>query len=195
MRILLTVLAIAVAVYVVVRLLERGRSRDVAPTQRPPEAGSPRAAAEFRRQVRERAEQQRNGTPPPPAPEPEIHFEDGVFGIEPDGEHFVVVSPAPTDAVVEAVDRACERFMLVDENGVEHPSWDALEAASHARDGDDLYTPNYTAPVKVTPAGVEGYVDCKGGIEPPMGERMRHVLREELLSLRAPARVHLRHTD
>ena len=43
--------------------------------------------------------------------------------------------------------------------------------------------------VDLTDAGVRGYVDCKGGIDPAMGETMRRILREELRRLGATVRV------
>lgn len=190
MRILLVVLVLAVAVYLVIRLLERrngAASSTGAPADRQPD---PFDVAAYQRTVQKRAEQQRRGAAH--APEvAEIVIDDEVFGFdEPHAEYFVVVSPAPASAVADAVRRANQRFMLVDENGVEHRDWDAFDAAS-AELGplEDLYTPNYTADPTVTPAGVEGYVDCKGGIEHAMGVTLRRVLREELSSLGAPARV------
>ena len=111
----------------------------------------------------------------------------GVVAIVP------MISRAPVRDVVSAVDRASERCMLVDETGREHASQEALEAALGDPDrDDDLYTPNYVAPAQVTAAGVEGYVDCKGGIEPEMGQTMRRVLHEELARLEVPVRVEVR---
>jgi hypothetical protein len=192
-RILLALLVVAVLVYVIVRLVERrlgGPGTSDPQVHREPD---PWAEAAYQRSVRERAERQRTGAP---EPEPEVLIDGDVFGFdEPSAEYFVVVSPAPERAVADAVRRANQRFMLVDENGVEHADWDALDAASDALGpDDDLYTPNYAAEPTITAAGVEGYVDCKGGIELAMGVTMRRVLREELAALRAPARVQVRDT-
>lgn len=151
-------------------------------------ASDPGADEEFLRKVRERAESQRRATPAKTeqAP-PEVVIDEGVLDAE--SESFLVSSAAPESAVVAAVRRANDRFMLVDELGREHADATALDAASEAHDGDDLYTPNYTADPVVTDAGVRGYVDCKGGIDPAMGETMRRILREELRKLGATARV------
>lgn len=199
-RIALALLVLVVAVYLVVRLAQRRLGNAATPA--PPRVRDAAAEEAFRRAVRERAERQRRGVPEPeqaPVP-PLVDIDHDVFGQDPygrgDNELFVVVTEAPAADVVAAVDRANARFMLVDENGREHADSDALAAAFDAYEGDgDLYTPNYTATPKVTSAGVEGYVDCKGGIELEMGHTMRRVLHEELARLRVPVRVVVRSRD
>lgn len=193
MRIALVVLGLAVLLYFAVQAVERRRAAKVVRPAAPPVTrSSPRAEQDYQRTVRERVEQQRRGTPEP-APEPEppaIVIDEGVFASEePNAEYFVVSSPAPTPAVVAAVERASLRFMLVDELGREHADHDALALAFRAHTEGDLYTPNYAADPVVTDAGVEGYIDCKGGIDPAMGQTFRRVLREELEQLGAPAQV------
>ena len=156
-------------------------------------AADPAADAEFLRKVRERAESQRRGAAKPgtaPAA-PKVVIDEGVLDAE--SEFFLVTSAAPESAVVAAIRRANDRFMLVDELGREHADDAALVAAFGAHPEGDLYTPNYTADPVVTDAGVRGYVDCKGGIEPAMGETMRRILREELKKLGAS--VHVREHD
>ena len=155
-------------------------------------ASDPAADEEFLRKVRERAESQRRGAAKPePAPAPQVVVDEGV--LDAGSESFLVSSGAPESAVVAAVRRANDRFMLVDELGREHADGTALAAASEAHAEGDLYSPNYTADPVVTDAGVRGYVDCKGGIEPAMGETMRRILREELRKLGAT--VHVREHD
>lgn len=155
-------------------------------------ASDPAADEEFLRKVRERAESQRRGAAKPePAPVPQVVIDAGVLDAE--SESFVVSSAAPESAVVAAIRRANDRFMLVDELGREHADGAALDVASGAHAAGDLYTPNYTADPVVTDAGVRGYVDCKGGIDPAMGETMRRILREELRKLGAS--VHVREHD
>ena len=90
-----------------------------------------------------------------------------------------------TAAVVAALKQAGVRFKRVDVTGVEHPDDEAALAAYMA----GRYTPNYVADPTVTTDGVEGYVDCKGAIEPPMAERFRQILDEELGRIGADARV------
>ncbi len=142
--------------------------------------------------MRERAESQRRTTSAKPEQaRPEVVIDEGVLDAE--SESFLVSSAAPESAVVAAIRRANDRFMLVDELGREHADGAALDAAFEAHDGEDLYTPNYTADPVVTDAGVRGYVDCKGGIDPAMGETMRRILREELRKLGAT--VHVREHD
>jgi hypothetical protein len=193
LRILLVVLGLAVVVYIVTRAVQ-GRRRQPSGPSPTPGRSDPWAEQAYQRAVRARAEEQRNGTAPAPPPAPEIVIDEDVFGFdEPSAEYFIVTSPASSRAVVEAVRRANHRFMLVDEEGTEHADHSALEASFDAHPGeDDLYTPNYTAEPRVTPVGVEGYVDCKGGIEYAMGVTMRRVLHEELARLGAPARVRVR---
>lgn len=155
-------------------------------------ASDPAADEAFLRKVRERAESQRRGAAKPePAPAPQVVIDEGVLDAE--SESFLVSSAAPESAVVAAVRRANDRFMLVDELGREHADGVALDVASEAHAEGDLHTPNYTAEPVVTDAGVRGYVDCKGGIEPAMGETMRRILREELRKLGAT--VHVREHD
>ena len=200
MRIAVALLVLTVAVYLVVRLGLRRLGGVAAPP--PPRVRDAAAEEAFRRAVRERAERQRRGIPEPePAPAPPlVDMDDDVFGQDPygrgDHESFVVITQASTATAVAAVDRANARFMLVDENGREHADHDALDAAFDAHDGgDDLYTPNYTATPRVTGAGVEGYVDCKGAITPEMGHTFRRVLHEELARLGVPVRVVVRSRD
>lgn len=197
MRIAIVVIGIAVLVYLAVQAVQRRRiAKAVRPPAPPVTRSSPRVEQDYQRTVRERAERQRRGTPEPqepPVEAPVVVMDDDVFGHDDtrdiSSEYFVVVSSAPTHHVVEAVGRANERFMLVDEQGTEHPDHAALEAALAAHTDGELYTPNYAADPRVTQAGVEGYLDCKGGIEPAMGETLRRVLREELERLGATTRV------
>jgi hypothetical protein len=104
-------------------------------------------------------------------------------------ETFVVTEAADDAAVVAAVvaalERAGDRFLRVDEEGVEHT--DATMDQAYAA---GLYTPNYVSDPEVTDAGVEMYLDCKGSIEDPMAETLRKVLREELEA--SGVRAHVR---
>ena len=87
-------------------------------------------------------------------------------------ESFVVVG-GDTETVVAALECAGERFMRVDEHGVEH---DASEVPSL----DWLPAPSYFSDPEVVDDGVEGYLDCQGSIEPEPEQTLRRVLREEL---------------
>ena len=203
MRIALVLLVVAVVVYVVVRLLQSRSDHDTGEVGRTPAHPDPAAEEAYRRAVRERAERQRRGVPEPepeseqpgpPAPEPTVVVEPEVFGHDPDfttcHEAFVVETTARPVDVIAAVRRANARFMLVDELGREHASGEALDAAFDAHEGPyDLYSPNYAADPRITPDGVEGYLDCKNAIEPAMAVTLRRVLLEELSRLDRPARV------
>lgn len=101
-------------------------------------------------------------------------------------ETFVVTGVEDDQVVVSALTQAGERFMLVDETGVEHADSSAAEAAF----GSGLYTPNYVSDPEVTDAGVQLYLDCKGSIEDPMARTLRRILREELAA--AGVRAHVR---
>lgn len=193
-RIALVLLTLVVAVYVAVRLVQRGLGGQPGGTVEDPRLPSSDAEEAYRRKVRERAERQRKGLPEPTVEPPPslVHLDDDVFecndSMESMAEYFVVVSAAPTPAVVAAVTRAGSRFMRVDETGVEH----ADQASANAVWSDpelQLYTPNYVAAAQVTARGVEGYVDCKGVIPDEMGRRFRLILREELETLGVPSRV------
>jgi hypothetical protein len=203
-RIALVLLVVAVVVHVIVRWVQSRFDQDTSEVGRTPTQPDPGAEEAYRRAVRERAERQRRGVPEPEsesphrpaaaAAEPTVVVEPEVFGYDRDfgtcHEAFVVESSSPPVDVIAAVRRANARFMLVDERGTEHASGDALDAAFDAHEGpDDLYTPNYAADPRLTPEGVEGYLDCKGGIEPEMGATLRRVLVEELSRLDRPARV------
>ena len=150
MRIALALLLLAAAVYLVVRGVQRrldGAASDI------PSPRNRDAAAEetYRQAVRERAERQRRGIPEPEAaPRPSlVELDEDVFecndSMQSMAEYFVVGSPAPARAVAAAVDRASERFMLVDELGREHADHNAMREAFRAHTEWDLYTPNYTA--------------------------------------------------
>lgn len=86
-------------------------------------------------------------------------------------ESIVVESQAPREVLVKALTRAAERMMNVGDDGREYEDVAALE----------VYTPNYVSDVTVDDKGNPGfYIDCKGGIEPPMAARFREILVEEL---------------
>jgi len=115
-----------------------------------------------------------------------VTIDDDVFTYDDDlgfsKETFVVTGDVETDIVVLALHRASARFLVVDEEGTEHP-WSSRTEAS------ELYTPNYVSEPRVTDRGVELYLDCKGAIEPPMSLTLRRVLHEELTLAGVNARV------
>jgi hypothetical protein len=100
-------------------------------------------------------------------------------------ETVVVVGAADLDTVVEALNRAGRRFMLVDATGAEHPDEQSAQSALEA----GRYTPNYVADPQITGEGVEMYLDCKGVIEQPMVSTLRQILREELEAAGIDGRV------
>ena len=79
-------------------------------------------------------------------------------------------------AIVAALERAAERFMVVDATGVEHTEQAGVEAALAA--GVD--TPSYVSDPEVSDDGIEIYVDSQGSIEAPMAITLRSILAEEL---------------
>lgn len=99
-------------------------------------------------------------------------------------ETFVVTGDFDPAVVVTALDRASDRFMAIDENGIEHDAA-GLDAAFRA----GLETPSYVSDPEVTSQGVQLYVDCNGVIPDPMAEGLRRVLREELSAVGVEARV------
>lgn len=114
------------------------------------------------------------GAPRPP--HQGIVFDEDVYGEGDTGsnESIVVESHAQTDVLVLALRRAAQRMMLVGENGNEYG-----DVERPAKEG--VYTPNYVSEVTVDQNGNPGfYIDCKGGIEPPMAARFRQILMEEL---------------
>ncbi|MDP3891250.1 hypothetical protein [Nocardioides sp.] len=117
-----------------------------------------------------------------------IEIEADVFDYDEDlgasYETFVVTTAFDVADLVPALHRAAQRFMLVDESGVEHPTFDAMIEGI-----GDLYTPNYVSDPAVTPAGIQVYVDCKGVIETGMAATFRRILREELGAAVPQARV------
>lgn len=86
-------------------------------------------------------------------------------------EHVVVeTSDAPQVVLVAALQAAAQRMMRVDDDGREH---DVAE--------DELGAANYVSEVTIDTWGRPGfYIDCKGGIEPPIADRFRAILVEEL---------------
>ncbi len=103
-----------------------------------------------------------------------------VFGTSADGEssnETILLSGVFDPEIGDAALRSAgDRFMRVDETGVEH----ATNAAAEAALARGLYTPNYVAdPIQVED-GLELYVDCKGWISEPMRLTFRRILAEEL---------------
>jgi hypothetical protein len=107
---------------------------------------------------------------------------DSVFATSADGDvanETILLTGAVDPAMGEAaLHSAGERFMLVDETGVEHPTPEAAEAAL----AQGLYTPNYVADPLRTDLGIELYVDTKGWIPDPMRDTFRRILVEELIA-------------
>lgn len=99
------------------------------------------------------------------------------FGFLPDGsgsyEAILVTGEVEARPVVQALLAAAGRFMLVTEDGREHPSDESVVASG-------LYSPNYVADPVVRPDGIRLYVDCKGVIAPPMAATFRQILADEL---------------
>jgi len=118
-----------------------------------------------------------------------IQIDPDVFTFQPEldmsNERFVVTGVQDAGLVVAALERASERFMGVDTNGVEHATYESLSDAVDA--GAD--SPSYVSDPEVTERGVELYVDCKGVIEDAMGATLRKILTEELAAARYAGRV------
>ncbi|HEX7131223.1 MAG TPA: hypothetical protein VF228_01535 [Iamia sp.] len=108
-----------------------------------------------------------------------VTIDDDVFGF--DGYHshesFVVTGRFAPDDALSALGKAAARFMLVDEEGTEHPDDEDVMTDLYDR---GIYTPNYVATPRLEADGIHCYVDCKGSIEEPMAATFRRILREEL---------------
>jgi hypothetical protein len=118
-----------------------------------------------------------------------IQIDPDVFTFQPEldmsNERFVVTGVQDAGPVVAALERASERFMGVDTNGVEHATYESLISAADA--GAD--SPSYVSDPEVTERGVEVYIDCKGVIEDAMGATLRKILTEELAAAGYAGRV------
>lgn len=114
-----------------------------------------------------------------------VHIAHDVFatrgGNDSSNEEIIVRGDFNRAAGVAALDRVAQRFMKVDEHGVEHSDISASEPSDGH--GNFLYTPNYVSSPEVTAGGMTLYVDCKGYIEPAMRERFLDILRDELAPL------------
>jgi hypothetical protein len=103
-----------------------------------------------------------------------------VFATSADGEvanqTVLLTGTFGSATAAAALQSAGDRYMLVDETGVEHAS---VEAAQGALD-QGLYTPNYVADPLITARGMELYVDTKGWIPEPMRLTFVRILGEEL---------------
>jgi hypothetical protein len=105
-------------------------------------------------------------------------------------ESIIVESQATRDALIAALTSAAVRMMSVGEDGQEYGDVEA-----RTNDGNEIYTPNYVSEVTLDEMGNPGfYIDCKGAIEPPMGERFRQILTEEL-QRRGIRSAHIRTPD
>ena len=109
-----------------------------------------------------------------------VHIDPDVFTYQPEldmsKETFVVTGVQDDGAVTAALERASERFMSVDTEGVEHLTDDSMNEAVGA--GAD--SPSYVSDPKVTDRGIEVYIDNKGVIPDSMAATLRKVLTEEL---------------
>lgn len=97
-------------------------------------------------------------------------------------ETFVVTGDFDRATVLEALGRASARFLRVGQDGAEDLDPDAAAAA-------DIFLPSYVSDPRLTERGIEIYVDGGGAIDPPMAATLRRVLREELETVNASARV------
>lgn len=88
-------------------------------------------------------------------------------------ESLIVLGAAGPEPAARALERACERFALVAEDGREYADEDAADESG-------LYTPNYYSEVRHSPRGPWIYLDCKGEIPGPMRAGLLAVLVEEL---------------
>ena len=117
-----------------------------------------------------------------------IEIDADVFTYDEDEDYsketFVVTGNFAPDVVMDALGRAAERFMAVDENGVEHDPTRLDEVYLSG-----VYTPNYVSKPEITSRGIRVYVDCKGAIDDEMAQALRRVLREELDATGVDARV------
>ena len=72
--------------------------------------------------------------------------------------------------LAKALEAAADRMLRVDDLGKEHDAVDELPGAA-----------SYVSAVTFDERGRPGfYIDCKGGIEPPVAARFREILVEEL---------------
>ena len=100
------------------------------------------------------------------------------------GANQVIVVTGTFDhaLVVQALEKAGERMMLVDDDGHEHGGFDEVDAAG-------AYTPSYVSAPSATARGIEMYLDAQGVIEMPMRQTLLRVLEEELGRVVTDARV------
>ena len=113
-----------------------------------------------------------------------VHIANDVFGwadayMTLSNESILVNGTAPPATLIQALNRAADRFMHVDETGVEHGP-EVEESPPGDSNGDVLYTPNYVSTPTETSSGIRMYVDCKGVIDPRMRARFLEILTEEL---------------
>lgn len=118
-----------------------------------------------------------------------ISIDDDVFGYNEDlgysSETFLVTGYTQPDAVLDALEKAAARFVRVDGSGAEHRDQESVVSAVEA----GVAVPSYVSDPRITDAGIEVYVDCSGAVEPPMAERLRAILREELDAAGVTGRV------
>ncbi|MDQ3756528.1 MAG: hypothetical protein M3394_01600 [Actinomycetota bacterium] len=111
-----------------------------------------------------------------------VTIADDVFGAAPGGEdanEALLVTATDTAAARRALERAGERFRLVDGLGVEHDGREG-DFAWWEQDGLAGHTCKYVSDVSVADGGLYVYLDCQDLIPPPMGQAYVRILREEL---------------
>jgi hypothetical protein len=98
-------------------------------------------------------------------------------------ETFAVTGDFEPTVVVEALDAAAARFMLVDEVGTVHPDFDAMEAAGV------ISAASYVSDAEVTERGVEVYIDCQGSVEDAVAVALRGIIANALENVVTDAHI------
>lgn len=135
-----------------------------------------------------------SGSDPPSSVSDHDTLESNVIIIDPDVfsfleeegyslETFAVTGDIDTAKVAQVLDSAANRFMLVDEQGVVHPTLESMEAAGA------ISAASYVSDAEVTDQGVEVYIDCQGSIEDSVAAAFKSILVEVLKPVVAEARV------
>jgi hypothetical protein len=116
-----------------------------------------------------------------------VQIDDAVFAWNEENStsnERILVTGSFSDADgIAALERLADRLMCVDDAGVEHTPEARYAGDIVGDDGEMRYTPNYVSTPTPRDGGLAMNVDCKGAIEPPMAQRFRELLHEELAVL------------
>jgi hypothetical protein len=114
-----------------------------------------------------------------------LSSDDDPAGGEGAREDVVITEANDLEAARRALERATQRWWLIDgagreyvENTPEHEAW--LEEQEEGSGGPEMHSLKYVSDIEMTPTGPSVYIDCQSFIPLAMRDAYLRVLVEEL---------------